>query len=455
MGKRVRGRKRDGRRSSLPPPPAGEVGEAGTTDAAASESVELAGETDEQRDTEGRESDAPDSGDSSSESLEAASEAYVEVVAVDVRVLPVSASALLSAALPSRPSSAQTKAASPAHPTSEAKTEASPEAAVTTESDTDLGEAKTAAVEGDAPELTPVVDMPALLEASSASSTNGTESSEPTRPDATPLTMELNAADADAGEPPLPPQLSADPGPPRPVSVPDPTEIGFFDAAAVAAHVARAHEPSDAHDIHSLSQAELLHRRRRMPEVAARRDRLARIVQITVGTAGALLILAVLLHLSARNGQAGSAGPQMLVAPPAMAPEGKDAVKTTGATMDKTPATSGSAATSEATDAAVAPVDPSALAAGGTGLVTDASAGEAAALAAMAQLALEKGKLKDAIDAGEQATTLDGTDARAWLVLGGAYQERGDMLNARRCYNACAEHATHGPVNECRALGGR
>jgi Flp pilus assembly protein TadD len=88
-----------------------------------------------------------------------------------------------------------------------------------------------------------------------------------------------------------------------------------------------------------------------------------------------------------------------------------------------------------------------------TELAADADA--AAPLKAFAQRALEKGKLADAIDAGEQATALDSTDAKSWLVLGGAYQDRGDMVNARRCYRACAEHATRGPVNECRALGGR
>ncbi len=431
MGKRVRGRKRDGRRSSLPPPPPGEATESGES-TEATESSQLAGEEMDDR--------------VSVTGIEASSSN--EVVAVEVLTLPKSASALLSAALPS---SARTPVATPANPSSGV-----------TPAVADVSSASSVSSEGRAPEpsdLTPIIDMPTLVESADA---------ETTRPDAAPLALEEqetgDAVAAAAAEPPAPAAAApvaaaaaaADPGITRQPSVPDPTEVSFFDPATVSAHVARAHEPSDAHDIHSLSEAEILHRRRRMPEVAARRMRLAKVVQITVGTAGALIILAVLLHLSAGTGQAGGSGhtSEMLVAPPSNATS--EPVKTTGATVETTPpatavaAASAPAAPEAALDAAAAAaVDPATTAA------PAASSAESVALAALAQKALEKGKLGDAIDAGEQATTLDPGDARSWLVLGGAYQERGDMQNARRCYTACVQHATRGPVNECRALGGR
>jgi hypothetical protein len=448
MGRRVRGRKRDGRRSSLPPPPPGEAGEsaessegeaigsAGLREASLSDSSQLA--SDEREEMDDRVSVT---------SIDASSSK--EVVAIEVLTLPKSASALLSAALPS---SARTPVATPANPSSGV-----------TPAVADVSSASSTASAPEPSDLTPIIDMPTLVESANA---------DITRPDAAPLALEEqdtgDAVAAAAAEPPAPafadpapaaaPAAAADPGITRQPSVPDPTELSFFDPATVSAHVARAHEPSDAHDIHSLSEAEILHRRRGMPDVAARRLRLARVVQITIGTAGALIILAVLLHLSAGTGQAGLGNsPEMLVAPPSTS----EPVKTTGATVETRPpataagvaaAASAPAAPESALDAApAAALEPAASATAAPA----ASSAESVALAAVAQKALERGKLSDAIDAGEQATTLDPGDARSWLVLGGAYQERGDMQNARRCYTACVQHATRGPVNECRALGGR
>jgi tetratricopeptide (TPR) repeat protein len=447
----VRGRKRDGRRSSLPPPPPGQQ------DVAPAERDSRDSESD---DLEGR-SVGDEGGERASSSEAVIVVAAAEVVAVDP-VLPKSASALLSGAIPS---SARTKAVTRS-PSSGSTPVASARA-----------EAK-APDEEPEPEPTPILDMPALLEerqervaepveaAQPEIPTSTEPSAEVTRPDVKALALEGEAdgaedATSSSDEDTDADLKRADP-PARQGSIPDPTEVSFFDPATVSAHIARAHEPSDAHDIHSLSQAELLNHRRALPEVAARRARLAKFVKITVGTAAALLVLAVLLHLSARSGRAGGQTSEMLVAPPstAAAESPPDPVKTTAATVPATaPTGAGNAATNQAAlDAAVTGA-PSASAAVPVALPTDMSPDAAAAaalpLAKFAQLSLERGKLADAIDAGEQATALDPTDARSWLVLGGAYQDRGDMQKARRCYNSCVGHATRGPVNECRALGGR
>jgi Flp pilus assembly protein TadD len=66
--------------------------------------------------------------------------------------------------------------------------------------------------------------------------------------------------------------------------------------------------------------------------------------------------------------------------------------------------------------------------------------------------ALERGRLADAIEAGEQSVALDPGDADAWLVLGAAYQQRGHYADARRCFTTCAAQAQRGPRGECRAL---
>jgi hypothetical protein len=66
--------------------------------------------------------------------------------------------------------------------------------------------------------------------------------------------------------------------------------------------------------------------------------------------------------------------------------------------------------------------------------------------------ALERGKNADAIEAGEKSVALDPTDGEAWLILGAAYQAKGDMKNARRSYKACIEQGKRGPRSECMAM---
>jgi hypothetical protein len=66
--------------------------------------------------------------------------------------------------------------------------------------------------------------------------------------------------------------------------------------------------------------------------------------------------------------------------------------------------------------------------------------------------ALERGKLGDAIAAGERSVALDPTDGEAWLLLGAAYQEKGKNGDARRAYTSCVKEGKRGPIGECRAM---
>ena len=68
------------------------------------------------------------------------------------------------------------------------------------------------------------------------------------------------------------------------------------------------------------------------------------------------------------------------------------------------------------------------------------------------RFALERGDLGGAVAAGERSVALDPTDGEAWLVLGAAYQARGEFAQARRCYRSCVEQGTRGPKAECRAM---
>jgi Flp pilus assembly protein TadD len=69
-----------------------------------------------------------------------------------------------------------------------------------------------------------------------------------------------------------------------------------------------------------------------------------------------------------------------------------------------------------------------------------------------ARIALERGRLGVAIEAGERSVALDASDGEAWLILGAAYQEKGNAKDARRCYRACVEQAKRGPRGECAAM---
>jgi Flp pilus assembly protein TadD len=68
------------------------------------------------------------------------------------------------------------------------------------------------------------------------------------------------------------------------------------------------------------------------------------------------------------------------------------------------------------------------------------------------RIALERGRLGAAIEAGERSVALDPTDGEAWLILGAAYQTKGNAKDARRCYKTCIEQAKRGPRGECAAM---
>jgi cytochrome c-type biogenesis protein CcmH/NrfG len=65
---------------------------------------------------------------------------------------------------------------------------------------------------------------------------------------------------------------------------------------------------------------------------------------------------------------------------------------------------------------------------------------------------LEKRKIADAIEAGERSVKLDPSDGESWLLLGAAYQEKGNMVEARRAYASCVKEAKTGPRNECAKM---
>lgn len=117
-------------------------------------------------------------------------------------------------------------------------------------------------------------------------------------------------------------------------------------------------------------------------------------------------------------------------------------------------ATTPPAETSTAPSASNLPVWSSVAAADATDAASasNTSAGDAVDIKHRAQQALEKGKLTDALDLGQQAVDADPTDAESWLILGATYLQRGKYKDARRCFASCVDQATQGDVSECKAL---
>jgi hypothetical protein len=99
----------------------------------------------------------------------------------------------------------------------------------------------------------------------------------------------------------------------------------------------------------------------------------------------------------------------------------------------------------------VRPADPPAEASAGTETIAP-DPREALRQKKASQAALERGRIAISIEAGESAVLLDPLDADAWLVLGAAYQQKGDLAQARRCYKACVQRGQRGNRSECLAM---
>jgi hypothetical protein len=68
---------------------------------------------------------------------------------------------------------------------------------------------------------------------------------------------------------------------------------------------------------------------------------------------------------------------------------------------------------------------------------------------------LDRGKVKLALGVAQSAIVADPSEAISYLYLGTALQELGRWKDAVKVYSDCVRTATHGPIGECRQLGGR
>ncbi|MDP9033497.1 MAG: bacterial transcriptional activator domain-containing protein, partial [Myxococcota bacterium] len=99
---------------------------------------------------------------------------------------------------------------------------------------------------------------------------------------------------------------------------------------------------------------------------------------------------------------------------------------------------------------AVASAVPPSNGASATETAPDPKAAAKAKIAATS--ALERGNAAAAVQAGERSVALDPTDGEAWLILGAAYQLKGDASGAVRSFKACLQQGKRGPKSECAAM---
>jgi hypothetical protein len=208
--------------------------------------------------------------------------------------------------------------------------------------------------------------------------------------------------------------------------------------------------------------------RKSLPEVVQRRARFAKYVRWAVGGAAVLCLAAVArsalppLGAGAHGASASLAQTTALEAPAAKAASVAVVAPVAVAEPVSAPVVAVPAAVAPAATPAPEPVKTAepATAVAPAAAPADAPAAPAVATSDKTALqekhdsrrALERGKLADAVAAGERSVALDPTDGEAWLLLGAAYQEQGKNADARRCYSSCVKEGKRGQLGECRAL---
>jgi hypothetical protein len=193
--------------------------------------------------------------------------------------------------------------------------------------------------------------------------------------------------------------------------------------------------------------------RKAAPHVVQRRQRFARYVTWAVGISAVLCLAAV-----ART----ALSPKAQVAPPRaaagaiVAPIVKEEPKPVAVAVADPPKVEAKESPPAAPNAEAQPAAEPPKAEPTPSPSAEAPAappeGDAKEEKAACKKALNLGKVKDAIAAGERSVAIDPTDGEAWLLLGASYQEAGKLAEARRCYTACVKEGKTGPRNECAKM---
>jgi tetratricopeptide (TPR) repeat protein len=224
----------------------------------------------------------------------------------------------------------------------------------------------------------------------------------------------------------------------------------FFSEADVSRHLAA--ESVDATDALTVPDKA---KRKAEPAVIERRARFARYVKWAVAGAAIVCLAAV-----ARTSMTSKATPPPPVAAtePARtsepaAPKAAEPAATPATTATEVAAAEAppAAAPTESPSASVAPTAERATPRTEDSTVA-AATGDAKEEKTKARMLLERRKVAEAIEAGERSVALDPTDGEAWLILGAAYQEKGNIAAARGAYSSCLKEGKSGPRHECAKM---
>ncbi len=178
------------------------------------------------------------------------------------------------------------------------------------------------------------------------------------------------------------------------------------------------------------------------PEAARRRRKASTYVAVVF--AGCAVLVALAAARGLLRGAEGSANAQ----PAASRMEPKGGSPSAPTIAEALPAAAAPAAASATATASATAASPSAEASAAS--TPDPIAAKAKKKAA--QQALERGKLALAIEEGEAAVALDPEDGESWLILGAAYQEKGEAKKAREAFTSCLKLGKRGPKGECGAM---
>ncbi len=257
--------------------------------------------------------------------------------------------------------------------------------------------------------------------------------------------------------PPREAEASVEPARADEVSVPPASDVPmdetFFSDADVSRHLADE-QARAAVDDEALDTPDTF-KRKSQPHVVERRARLARYVKWAVAGAAIVCVAAVARTTLTSKAVPSSALRNAAAVAPEAKPEPKpETPPETKPTEAKAAAPAIVADTKPETkpEANAAPVETAAPAAAPPPAPAEEVSGDPKEEKKKSRTALEKGKLAEAIEAGEKSVKLDPTDGEAWLLLGAAYQEKADMTNARRAYTACVKDAKTGPRHECAKM---
>lgn len=199
----------------------------------------------------------------------------------------------------------------------------------------------------------------------------------------------------------------------------------FFSEGDVARHAS-----TDAEDDLDLANAKA--QRKSDPDVVKRRAKFAKYVTWAVGISAALCLIAVVRTTFSSSSKTITAANAASVKTEMVAKAPPPAV---------TPAPKAAEPAVKAAEPAAAPVEET----------KPAITGDVKEEKAKVKAALDKNKLTDAIEAGQRAVTIDETDSEAWLLLGAAYQAKGELKQAQVAYKSCMEKGTKDKFQrECR-----